>query len=455
MNKHKFIYFIGIGGIGMSALARFYKYHKYEVAGYDSTPSELTGELENSGISIHYNDGVENIPEKFRDRETIVVYTPAIPDSSKELNYFRQNGNRLMKRAAMLGHIARDRKVFAVAGTHGKTTTSTMLAYLLTKIANGCTAFLGGISKNYDTNLLLSTNNVMVAEADEYDRSFLQLYPYVAVVTAADADHLDIYGTEHEMKKSFGDFVSQISSDGALVLKKGVDIPLDGTSCKIYSYSLDDSSADFYASDIKNENGFYSFTVHTPFYTVENCKLGTPGKVNVENAVAAVAASCFASVAGKDCIRELLKSFSGVKRRFDIQVNTSEHVYIDDYAHHPEELNAAISSVRQMFPNRKITGVFQPHLFTRTRDFADGFARSLSLLDELILLDIYPARELPIEGVSSQIIFDKVTLANKQMCSKDQLINLLENTAIDVLITMGAGDIDRFVEPVKNLFVGT
>ncbi|MDR1527092.1 MAG: UDP-N-acetylmuramate--L-alanine ligase [Dysgonamonadaceae bacterium] len=448
-------YFIGIGGIGMSAIARFYKHEGYEVAGYDKTPSDLTDELQNEGINIHFDDCVAAIPEQFRNNETLVIYTPAIPDNSLELNYFRDTGNTPVKRSAVLGMIAKDKKVLAVAGTHGKTTTSTLLAHLMTVASNGCTAFLGGVSKNYNSNLLLSKSEWLVAEADEYDRSFLRLYPHIAIVTAADADHLDIYGTEKEMKNAFGDFVSQIDSDGVLILKKGTKIPLDKIRCKTYSYSYDNKEADFYAFNIfpykdATTTKFLKFDVHTPAGTIDNCTLQLPGWVNIENAVAAVAAAILAG-ADKNRIKNALETFSGVKRRFDIQINTPELTYIDDYAHHPEELRAAITSVRQMFPGRKILGVFQPHLYTRTRDFADGFADSLSLLDELILLDIYPARELPIEGVTSGIIFDKVRIENKLMRTRDELMNLLKNRDIDVLITLGAGDIDRFVEPITKL----
>jgi UDP-N-acetylmuramate--alanine ligase len=442
-------YLIGIGGIGMSAIARFYKHEGYEVAGYDKTPSDLTNELENDGLSIHFDECVASIPELFRNKDTLVIYTPAVPDNSIELNYFRETGNQPIKRSAVLGMIAKNKKVLAVAGTHGKTTTSTLLAHLMTTASDGCTAFLGGISKNFNSNLVLSNNEWLVAEADEYDRSFLRLYPHIAIVTAADADHLDIYGTEKEMKKAFGDFVAQIDSDGVLILKKGTDIPLDKLSCKTYSYSYDNKESDFYAFNVESRQGFLKFDIHTPVGTIANCTLGLPGWVNIENAVAAVAASILAG-ADKDKIKNALETFLGVKRRFDIRVNTPKCAYIDDYAHHPEELKASITSVRQMFPGRKIFGIFQPHLYTRTRDFAAGFAESLSLLDELILLDIYPARELPIEGVTSEIIFDKIQIENKIICTKEQLMDMLVNKDIDVLMTLGAGDIDRFVEPITK-----
>jgi UDP-N-acetylmuramate--alanine ligase len=451
--KHK-AYFIGIGGIGMSAIARFYKHEGYEVAGYDKTPSDLTGELQNEGIDIHFDDCVAAIPPQFRTRDTLVVYTPAIPDNSVELNYFRQTGNTPVKRSAVLGMIAGNKTTLAVAGTHGKTTTSTLLAHIMTVASNGCTAFLGGVSKNYNNNFVLSKSRWLVAEADEYDRSFLRLYPHIAIVTAADADHLDIYGNEMEMKRAFGDFVAQIDSDGVLILKQGTVIPLDKLLCKTFSYSYNSEETDFYAYNIVLKQGVFQFDIRTPFGTIDNCQLGLPGWVNIENAVAAVAASTFADV-DTNKIKLALSTFTGVRRRFDIHVNTPEHVYIDDYAHHPEELKAVITSVRQMFVGRRITGVFQPHLYSRTRDFAVEFAESLSLLDELILLEIYPARETPIEGVVSKIIFDSVRIENKTLCADEDLMNLLVDKDIDLLMTLGAGDIDRFVKPITRLLAPT
>lgn len=447
----KTVYLIGIGGIGMSALARYYKHAGYNVAGYDRTSSPLTLQLEAEGINIHYTDDVELIPSIYKTHtDTLVIYTPAVPADMAELCYFRKAGYNVVKRSAVLGLIASQKQTLAVAGTHGKTTTSTLLAHVMTQAAGGCSAFLGGISKNYNTNLLLSNNQWLVAEADEYDRSFLQLHPQIAVVTSADADHLDIYGTEGEMKKAFGDFVNQIKPNGALVLKHGVTIPLNGVQAKVYRYAYD-TPCDFYAHNITLlEGGYYRFDIHTPFGELTNCTLGIPGWVNVENAVAATAIAVLAG-ADNDKIKAALQSFAGVKRRFDFYINTPQKVYIDDYAHHPAELQAAITSIRKMFPTRHITGVFQPHLYTRTRDFAADFATSLSLLDRLILLDIYPARELPIEGVTSQIIFDKVTLTDKQMCHKENLLDVLKQIDVDVLVTLGAGDIDRFTQPITEM----
>ena len=449
----KTVYLIGIGGIGMSALARYYKYAGYQVAGYDRTPSSLTKNLEDEGIAIHYIDDVNLIPTIYKEnKDTLIIYTPAVPNNMEELNFFRNAGYKVVKRSVVLGMIASEKQCLAVAGTHGKTTTSTLLAHLMTQIGGGCTAFLGGISKNYNSNLLLSDTEYLVAEADEYDRSFLQLYPQIAVITSADADHLDIYGNENEFKKTFGKFVSQIKPNGTLILKDGVNIPLDAFKGTVYRYAYN-TPCDFYAKNIELiEGGYYTFDIHTPFGTIPACTLGIPGWINVENAIAASAVALIAGADGNK-LKEALKNFTGVKRRFDFYINTPNLVYIDDYAHHPAELKASITSIRQMFPERKITGVFQPHLYTRTRDFANEFAKSLSLLDKLILLEIYPARELPIEGVTSQIIFDKVTIADKQICRKDDLLDVLKNTDIDVLVTLGAGDIDRFVEPITKMLI--
>jgi len=446
------VYFIGIGGIGMSALARYYKHAGALVAGYDRTSSSLTAELEAEGIAIHYEDNMSLVPTNFTvsNENVLVIYTPAVPAEHSELNYFKNNNYTVIKRSAALGHIAATKTTLAIAGTHGKTTTSTLLAHLLTQAGIGCTAFLGGISKNYQTNLLLSDSPFLVAEADEFDRSFLQLFPQIAVITATDADHLDIYGTADEMKQAFADFASQVKSDGILILKEGIELP---SSTKypslIYRYSFD-KKCDFYASNIRRmENGHLLFDLHLLDATVTDCELGILGWVNIENAVAAAAVAylCGADV---QVVKKSLANFAGVQRRFDVQLNNANCIYIDDYAHHPEELKAAITSLREIFSTRKITGIFQPHLYTRTRDFVDGFAASLSLLDELILLDIYPARELPIEGVSSKIIFDKVTIANKQLCTKETLLEVLRTKELDVLVTFGAGDIDRFVQPIRE-----
>ena len=431
----------------MSAIARYFKFAGYNVSGYDRTPSRLTEQLEQEGIAIHYEDCPDLIP---RDIEhTFVIYTPAIPQDLQELVFVKEKGYTICKRARALGEIARDKECLAVAGTHGKTTTSTLLSHILTSSKEGCNAFLGGISKNYHTNLLLSKNNVLVAEADEFDRSFHQLFPQIAVITSMDADHLDIYGDYQHVVESFNKFASQIESNGALILKKGVELPLDNVSCKVYRYSFD-TPCDFYASDIQLlEGGYFDFTFNYPGGTIEHCSVGIPGWVNVENAIAAGAAALIHGT-GQGALKEALKSFIGVERRFDIHINTPKCSYIDDYAHHPAEIAAAIASMRNIFPGRKLCGIFQPHLYTRTRDFADEFAASLSLLDQVIMLPIYPARELPIEGVDSELIFNKITIEDKVLVPKEKLMETIASREIDCLITFGAGDIDRFIKPIEE-----
>ncbi len=446
------VYLIGIGGIGMSALARHYKHEGYAVAGYDRVESPLTKQLEAEGIAIHYTDDIALVPPQFKSGadNVLVIYTPAVPSSHSELQYYRSNGYEVVKRSAVLGLIAKQKYTLAVAGTHGKTTTSTLLAHLLTVAADGCTAFLGGISKNYHTNLLLSKSKYLVAEADEFDRSFLQLFPQAAIITSADADHLDIYGTDEEIKKAFAEFASQVAPNGLLVIKKGVNISLPTNGQTIYRYSYNEP-CDFYASAITPlDNGHFKFNIHTPNSVITDCTLGIPGWINIENAVAATALAL--SVGADENKLKALASFEGVERRFDVQINTPNITYIDDYAHHPEELKAALSSIRQMFPGRKLTAIFQPHLYTRTRDFYKEFAESLSIADEIILLDIYPARELPIEGITSQIIYDNIANSNKQLCTKSELLDVIKNKKdIDVLVTLGAGDIDRFVKPITAI----
>lgn len=444
---YKNYYFLGIGGIGMSAIARYFNHAGFKVSGYDRTPSALTAELEMEGIRIHYDDRPDLIPENVKD--TFVIYTPAIPADLKEFQTVQERGYALCKRSRALGEIARHQKCLAISGTHGKTTTSTLLAHILTSSEEGCNAFLGGISKNYNTNLLLSDNHVLVAEADEFDRSFLQLYPNIAVITATDADHLDIYSDHSHVIEAFGAFASQVEKDGAVIIKKGVEVPRGGISAKTYSYSYN-SPCDFYASDIVAlEGGYFDFTINSPMGRIEHCTVGVPGWVNVENAIAASAVALLHGTEA-DEIRKALASFHGVKRRFDIHVNTPGCAYIDDYAHHPNEIKAAISSIRNIFAGRHLCGIFQPHLYTRTRDFADDFAEALSGLDELIMLPIYPARELPIEGVNSEMILDKVTIENKCIVDKADLMKAISERDIDCLVTFGAGDIDRFIAPIED-----
>ncbi len=448
----KKVYLIGIGGIGMSALARYYNHAGCLVAGYDRTESKLTLELAGEGMEIHYDDKVSNIPEVFREsaNDTLVIYTPAVPADSEELGYFRKSGYEVIKRSRALGHIAAGKKTFAVAGTHGKTTTSTLLSHIMEDSGRGCTAFLGGISKNYHTNLLLSKNEILVAEADEFDRSFLQLWPHIGVITSVDPDHLDIYDNRNSFRDAFGEFASQIESDGFLVVKDEVDSTvLKDVKAKIYRYSFK-NRCDFFASEISIYNGgYFRFNLNYPGGVIEGCTVGIPGWVNVENGIAASAAALLGGVAPEE-VKQALESFKGVERRFDIRVKSDKCSYIDDYAHHPKEISAAISSIRNIFPNKKLTGIFQPHLYSRTRDFAGEFAESLSALDSLILLDIYPARELPVPGVTSEIIFDKVTIEDKILIRKDALMEELQRRDTETLITFGAGDIDRFVEPITN-----
>ncbi len=447
MKSYSNIYFIGIGGIGMSAIARYYNFKGLKVSGYDKTPSELTHALEREGIEIHYEDNISYIPKDAED--TLVVYTPAIPKDMGELVYVQENGYRVIKRSRMLGEIAEGQRCLAVAGTHGKTTTSTLLAHIFQDSGEGCSAFLGGISKNYDTNLLVSRNETIVAEADEFDRSFLQLFPEIAVITSMDADHLDIYSDISTMHEAFKAFASQVS--GTVITKLGLPIGAEDTKASILRYSYDDPSADFHASDISvDECGYFTFDLHWPGGIIEGCKGGIPGWINVENAVAASAIALTYGI-GPEKVRHALSTFQGVKRRFDIHVNRPGCSYIDDYAHHPKEIAAAISSMRDIFPGRKLTAIFQPHLYTRTRDFADEFAEALSNVDKLIMLDIYPAREEPIPGVTSEIIFDNVTAPEKVIMVKEELMDYLKDEPIDTLITFGAGNIDRFITPITEM----
>ena len=441
------IYFIGIGGIGMSAIARYYNFKGLKVSGYDKTPSELTLALESEGIEVHYEDNIDFIPKDIE--HTLVVYTPAVPKDMGELVYVQEKGYRVIKRSRMLGEIAQGQRCLGVAGTHGKTTTSTLLAHIFQHSGEGCSAFLGGISKNYDTNLLVSPNNTIVAEADEFDRSFLQLFPETAVITSMDADHLDIYSDISNMHDAFKAFASQVS--GTVITKLGLPISEDDTKADILRYAYDDTEADFYASSVNvDECGYFTFDLNHPGGVIEGCRVGIPGWVNVENAVAASAIALTYGIAPEK-IKDALATFQGVKRRFDIHLNTTECSYIDDYAHHPKEIAAAISSMRDIFPGRKLTAVFQPHLYTRTRDFADEFAEALSKVDKLILLDIYPAREEPIPGVTSEIIFDNVTAPEKVMIRKEELMDYLQNEPVDTLITFGAGNIDRYIGPITEM----
>ena len=440
---YKHIYFIGIGGIGMSAIARYYNTKGFKVSGYDKTPSPLTEALESEGIEVHYEDNIDFVPKSVED--TLVVYTPAIPKDMGELVYVQEHGYRVIKRSRMLGEITRGQRCMAVAGTHGKTTTSTLTSHLFTASGAGCSAFLGGISKNYDNNLLIHENDVVVVEADEFDRSFLQLFPEVAVITSMDADHLDIYGDEAHIREAFKAFAGQVS--GTVIAKYGLNITPDDTKARIMTYSFGNPQADFHAEALEQAG---HFNLHYPGGVIEDCVVGIPGWVNIENGVAAAAIALTYGIDPQE-IKKALASFSGVKRRFDLQVKNDRHIYIDDYAHHPEEISAALSSIRKAYPGMKLTAAFQPHLYTRTRDFADEFAQALSSVDKLILLEIYPAREEPIPGVTSEIIFRNVTAPEKVLLRRDEFMKYMENEEVELFVTLGAGDIDRFVGPIAQM----
>lgn len=440
--EYRHIYFIGIGGIGMSAIARYYNAKGYKVSGYDKTPSPLTLALEEEGIDVHYEDNIAYVPQDIES--TLVVYTPAIPKDMGELVHVQEKGYRVIKRSKMLGEISRGQRCMAVAGTHGKTTTSTLVSHLFMASGEGCSAFLGGISKNYNSNLLISGNDVVVAEADEFDRSFLQLFPEIAVITSMDADHLDIYGDEAHIVEAFKAFASQVS--GTVIARHGLDITVKDTAAKVMTYSFGDPAADFWAEPLERGH----FNLHWPGGVIEDCVVGIPGWVNVENATAAAAIALTYGLEPA-AVKEALASFAGVKRRFDMQVKTEKCVYIDDYAHHPREISAALSSIRESYPDMKMTAVFQPHLYTRTRDFAPEFAQALSGADKVILLDIYPAREEPIPGVTSEIIFNDVTAPEKVLLKRAELMDYLKDEPVELLVTIGAGDIDRFVGPIGEL----
>ncbi len=447
------VYFVGVGGIGMSAIARYFNTLGKAVAGYDKVSKTLTEELISEGIEIHFDDHIANIPDKYKNKEnTLVIYTPAIPNEHKELNYFKENGFEVKKRSEVLGMLSREKRCLAIAGTHGKTTITTMLAHFMRQSRMGCNAFLGGISKNYNTNYLVDKESkYIVVEADEFDRSFLQLSPQKAVISAVDADHLDIYEDAIDLKNTFRQFVNQINSGGKLIIKSGLDFSVpQRDDVEFYTYSLNEDS-DFRAENIRIEDGLYVFDFIGIKGRIDNLKLGLPGLLNVENAVVAIALASISGVHNDEIFNSISK-FKGIKRRFDYQISRNDLVYIDDYAHHPEELKASIGSAKELFKEKKITGIFQPHLYSRTRDFVNEFAESLELLDEVILLDIYPAREEPIPGISSAIIFDKIKNQNKILCKKSDLLKILKDKKPEVLMTLGAGDIDEMVESIKKMF---
>ena len=447
----KSVYFVGAGGIGMSALVRYFLSKGKLVAGYDRTPSELTECLIAEGAQIHYEEDVHLIPEACRDREnTLVVLTPAVPQEHEELTYFRDNGFEIQKRAQVLGTITHSSKGLCVAGTHGKTTTSSMTAHLLYQSHVGCTAFLGGISKNYGTNLLLSqTSPYTVIEADEFDRSFHWLSPYMSVITATDPDHLDIYGAAEAYLESFEHYTTLIQPGGALIIRKGISLhPQVQPGVKVYTYSRDEG--DFHAENIRIGNGEIFIDFVGPEVRIEDIRLGVPVSINIENGVAAMALAHLNGVTDEE-IKQGMASFRGVDRRFDFKIKNDRIVFLSDYAHHPSEIKQSVLSIRELYRDKKITAIFQPHLYTRTRDFYKDFAESLSLLDEVILVDIYPAREQPIPGVTSQLIYDNLRPGiEKSMCKKEEILDVLKNKKIEVLITLGAGDIENYVPAITE-----
>lgn len=444
----KNIYFIGIGGIGMSALARYFHFHGASVSGYDKTATSLTRELEKEGIAIHYQEDVDSIPSD----PDLVVYTPAVPRQHKELVYYQQHGTTLMKRSEVLGLITNSSFNICVAGTHGKTTISTMIAHILRHSGYGCNAFLGGISVNYNSNYWSDKRNVCVVEADEYDRSFLRLRPNIAVISAMDADHLDIYGTAAAVEQAFIDFSGCLKPDGLLISHKGLKREADLKGDRRETYGLE-KNANFFSTDIRIDQGDYLFRFVSTDWNIDKVVLSMGGRHNVENATAAIAVAHTLGIPG-DKIVAAVAAFRGVKRRFEYIVKGAKQVYIDDYAHHPEELRALITGARELFGDKKCTVIFQPHLFTRTRDFADGFAASLDLADEVYLLPIYPAREQPIAGVTSELIAGKMKKAKVTVLDKSKILSTLKKEDIELLITAGAGDIDALVEPLRQWLEG-
>lgn len=449
LDKIHSIYFIGIGGIGMSALARYFRMNGRTISGYDRTATSLTDELIKEGIQIHFDESPELIPKEV----DLVVYTPAVPADNKELLYYKEHHYRIVKRSDLLEALTKDLFTVAVAGTHGKTTTTSMIAHILKDSGYDCTAFLGGIAANYNSNFLIGKNKTVVVEADEYDRSFLKLHPDIAVVTSCDPDHLDIYGNPEEVVKAYGDFANQIKSGGTLITKPSLPFLAYTSLLQPLYYSIT-GNTDFFASNLRIINGTYAFDFHANNDSISDVHLSVAGYHNVENAVAAGAVAYQLHI-DKEKIRTALNSFKGVKRRFEFIVRNEKVIYIDDYAHHPAEITAFLKSVREIFPDKKITCIFQPHLYTRTRDFADEFGKALSLADELILLPVYPAREVPIPGVTSEMLLTRVSIQNKMLTEKKDLIPELSKRKPEVVLTLGAGDIDQLVEPVKKFLTTT
>lgn len=452
LKEIKAVYFIGAGGIGMSAIARYFIHKGMVVAGYDKTPSELTRRLEKEGMLIHYEESVDEIPHACKKpASTLVVYTPAIPSDHKELTFFHEGGFEIEKRAQVLGTLTRTHKGLCVAGTHGKTTTSTMCAHIMHQSQQDCNAFLGGISKNYGTNYILSDkSDFVVIEADEFDRSFHWLRPWMSVITSTDPDHLDIYGTKEAYLESFRHYTELIQPGGALILHKNLEMQQHvQEGVRVYEYSLDEG--DFHAENIKIENGEITFDFISPVECVRNVMLGQPVPINIENGVAAMAMAQLNGCTSEE-LRYGMKTYAGVDRRFDFKIKNDRHVFLSDYAHHPKEIYQSAKSIRELYKDRKITAIFQPHLYTRTRDFYQDFANSLSLLDEVILCDIYPAREKPIEGVTSKLIYDNLKPGvEKSMIHKEEVLDLVKSRDFDVLLVLGAGDLDNYVPQIAKL----
>lgn len=447
IHHFKQVYLIGIGGIGMSGLARYFNEQGYAVSGYDKTETELTINLVNEGIAVIYEDNVALLPKEIIDGSlaTLIIYTPAIPSELGILNFLKDNGHMLYKRAEVLGLLSKSKFTIAVAGTHGKTTTSSMIAHILTNGGFPCSAFLGGIASNYKTNMLISDSNLLVVEADEYDRSFLTLHPDVAIVTSTDADHLDIYENKDEFLESFKLFVNQTTENGVRVIRKGLELKTD------ISYAQGEK-ADAYASDVRIVNGDYIFNYTDEDQEITEIKLGIPGKHNVENAVAAIKSALLIGVS-PNRIKTALSNFKGVKRRFEYIVKEESNIYIDDYAHHPVELNALFTAVKSLYPSKKLTAIFQPHLFTRTRDFSSDFAEALSLVDDLIVMPIYPAREKPIDGITSDWLIEQVNIKDKKVLNHQQIEHYVRNERPELLVTLGAGNIDQLVGPLKQILL--
>ncbi len=448
LSTFKRAYFLGVGGIGMSALARYFISLGWEVSGYDKTETPLTTSLKEEGVTIHFDDLGENIPTQFKDIEsTLIIFTPAIPKNNGELIYFQSNHFQLLKRAQVLGLLTHNSKGLGVAGTHGKTTTSTLLAHILNESTVKCNAFLGGISSNFNSNLLTSsTSDYTVIEADEFDRSFLQLAPFASIITSTDADHLDIYGDASILIQGFQEYANLIHSEGYLILRHGLNLT---SKAQITTYGVNEPEANYSAHHLRFENGTFLFDLTFPHGEWKNVEFGLPGIHNAENAVACIAL-CQKLQLEESQIRFGLQTFKGVKRRFEFQVRRNKIVYIDDYAHHPTEINALVSSVRMMYPAKRIIGLFQPHLFSRTRDFFEGFITELSKLDEVILMPIYPAREEPIDGVTSEALLEKIRCGKKQLLTHEQALLYLQEITEGVILTIGAGDIDKIVKPLKQ-----